>query len=265
MIWALLALILFAACFALGVWLGTRSAKAAAITAIVSIVMSALRILWRLYPQLEYPLFPFDAYVEIRPWWVFAFALAAVGVGAARMSTRRLRIAIGAFGLLLWVAAAQRLFLTVAISNDGLYGVPNRSGVCPQTTDYTCGAAAAATMLHALGVPATEKEMAGLCGTNSFTGTDEFGVARGLRKKLDEGGWTVAVDGADWDSLRNGSLPAAATVRFVPWIDHWVVVLEAAPDRVTIGDPIRGRETIPKADFLKKWRSVLVRAEKKTR
>ncbi|MCE9582185.1 MAG: hypothetical protein K8T20_06805, partial [Planctomycetes bacterium] len=123
------------------------------------------------------------------------------------------------------------------------------------------GAAAAATVVTKLGVPATEREMADICGTNAFTGTDEFGVARGLRQKLEGKGVHVEVRGGDWEALRHAVLPAAVTIRFVPWIDHWVVVLEVREEVVIVGDPVRGRKVMAKEEFLSKWRKVMVTVE----
>ena len=130
-----------------------------------AIALIALRILWRLYPASEYALFSFDAYVDIRPWWVFAPAMFATGVGAAKMSTKGARIGVGMVALLLWVVSGQRMFLTYMLPPEEMKGTADNYGIVRQTTDYTCGAAAAATVLTKLGVPATEREMAHPKGT----------------------------------------------------------------------------------------------------
>lgn len=262
--WLLLALALFAASFTGGVLIGLKRPRTSIAVLAVAIVLIFLRILWRLYPHWEYRLFPFDRYVEIRVWWVFVPALLAIGVGAARMGTKRARVGVGALGALLWLAAAQRLWLSFMLPQDEMTGVADRNGVVRQTTDYTCGAAAAATVLAQLGQPRTERDMSEACGTNAFSGTDEFGVARGLRRKLGPG-WTVDVRGAEWEDLKRAPLPAAVTIRYVPWIDHWVVVLEVrdgAVPVVVVGDPVNGRKTMSKEEFMGKWRKVMVTVEK---
>ncbi|MCC6740438.1 MAG: hypothetical protein IT452_15445 [Planctomycetia bacterium] len=255
----LLALPLFAAAFAGGVWVGRRRVKAAPWVVGAAAFLIFLRIFWRLYPQYEYPLFPWDWYVEVRPWWVFAAAELAIGVGAAKMSTKGARVGVGMLGLLLWVVAGQRMFLSYMLPQDEMKGIADSHGVVRQSTDYTCGAAAAATVLEQLGVRATEREMAAECGTNAFTGTDEFGVARGLRRRLP--GREVRVRGGGWEELRRAPLPAAVTVRFVPWIDHWVVVLEVNEGGVVVGDPVGGRKAMGREMFLRKWRGVMVTVE----
>ncbi len=260
MLLLLLALALFAGCFVLGAWVGHRRPKAAPWSVGAATLLIFLRIFWRLYPQYEYPLFPFDVYVDIRPWWVFGAALFAVGVGAAKMSTKGARVGVGMLGLLLWVVAGQRMYLSYMLPHEEMKGIADTHGVVRQTTDYTCGAAAAATVLTQMGVRATESEMSDLCGTNLFTGTDEFGVARGIRLKLPGRG--VRVEGGDWEDLKRASLPAAVTIRYVPWIDHWVVVLEVQEGGVIVGDPVRGRNAMGREMFVKKWRGVMVTVEK---
>lgn len=60
---------------------------------------------------------------------------------------------------------------------------------CLQTTRYTCSAAAAATILHSLGVPSSEKEMAELCLTGE--GTTWLGLYHGLSIRLQGTGFGV--------------------------------------------------------------------------
>src|SRR5579859_7012844 len=55
-------------------------------------------------------------------------------------------------------------------------------GVCRQSNDYTCGPAAAVTVLRKLGLPADEGEIAILSHTSSLTGTDPEVLAHALQK-----------------------------------------------------------------------------------
>lgn len=61
--------------------------------------------------------------------------------------------------------------------------------ICLQTTPYTCSAASAATILHALGVTSSEKEMAQLCLTGE--GTTWLGLYHGLSIRLQGTGFGV--------------------------------------------------------------------------
>lgn len=65
----------------------------------------------------------------------------------------------------------------------------DNTGICLQTTEKSCSAAAAATLLTMHGIPATEQEMAELCFTR--TGTNWMGLYRGLRKKTANTAWDV--------------------------------------------------------------------------
>lgn len=61
--------------------------------------------------------------------------------------------------------------------------------ICLQTTPYTCSAASAATILHSLGIPSSEKEMAELCLTGE--GTTWLGLYHGLSIRLQGSGFRV--------------------------------------------------------------------------
>jgi hypothetical protein len=71
---------------------------------------------------------------------------------------------------------------------------------CVQTTDLTCTAACAATLLNAHGIRATEQEMAELCLTRE--GTQWQGLYRGLKLKTARTPWDVEVVLGGLDHLR---------------------------------------------------------------
>jgi ABC-type bacteriocin/lantibiotic exporter with double-glycine peptidase domain len=98
-----------------------------------------------------------------------------------------------------------------------------------------------------------------LCGTTALTGTDEFGVCRGLWSKLAGTGARVRVVRDDWDGLLRRQLPAMAVVAHSFLVDHWVVVLESGEDGVLVGDPLIAQPYRQAKDrFLRRWRGVLV-------
>jgi hypothetical protein len=134
-----------------------------------------------------------------------------------------------------------------------------RDGVCIQTTQTTCGAAAAAALLKQCGMPATEAEMAGLCLT-SPEGTLGLGMYRGLLRKTAGTPWTVQVFEGDEDALRSlGDGPAILFVGlrrgqradpryagewgWTPGLRHTVVLFGFRDEyALEIGDPSIGRE-----------------------
>lgn len=66
-----------------------------------------------------------------------------------------------------------------------------RNGVCLQTSQFSCSAACAATLLHHADIEATEQELARLCLTRR--GTTWQGLFRGLKLKTADTEWDVEV------------------------------------------------------------------------
>lgn len=131
--------------------------------------------------------------------------------------------------------------------------------LCLQTTDATCGAAAAATLLQSAGIPATEHEMVDLCFT-TWRGTPLHGVVRGLAKKTEGTPWRVRVVRINEQALAELDRPAILRVGldegttpnsryvqqwgWVPGVAHMVVVTRFGPDgRLSIADPSTGWES----------------------
>ena len=132
-------------------------------------------------------------------------------------------------------------------------------GVCRQTTDASCSAACAATLLSGHSISATEGEMARLCLTTT-SGTSRHGLFRGLKLKTAGTPWQVEVLRSTRDQLQ-ASLDGPV-ILFVglgrmqkadPRYEHdwgWrrglahAVVLFAFTDdrRIEIGDPSIGHE-----------------------
>lgn len=248
--------------FVLGLWLARRGKRSAYAVVSVGLAAVLLRALVRYVPEVEYAVLPFDLYAVIHPWWALPFAFAILGAGTHEMSTPGARRGVGVFAGVLFLVAIQRLWFTARFEPASVHGLVRRDGVCMQSTDYTCGAASAAMLLHQLGVKTTEREMAELCWTNGLTGTDEFGVCRGLRAKLVGLPYRPAIVRSDWDDLRRRGGPAMATVHHAFMIDHWVLVLEVKDDEVVLLDPLAARRVEKKEKFLELWRKVLVVAEK---
>lgn len=256
LVWSVVGLVL-------GWWLGKKSKRAALITVAFGLFFVLLRAVFRYVPVVEFSLVSFDAYALIRPWWAIPFGMLVLGVGTTQMSTPLARKGVGVFAVALLLASVQRLWKTATFDPSTVTGVVStRTGVCEQTTNYTCGAAAAATLLQHCGVAASEREMAELSWTNSLTGTDEFCVARGLRRKLVDSGRRVQLTHGDWEELSRRVEPCMVTVRWSFLIDHWVVVREAKGERVLVADPLSaGVQLYTKAEFLQKWSGVIVSAD----
>jgi hypothetical protein len=133
-----------------------------------------------------------------------------------------------------------------------------KDGVCRQTSQASCSAAAAATLLRAHGIDATEAEMARLCLTRA-AGTPMHGLYRGLVLKTRETPWRVEVFHETIDALRTERGPVILSVRldrgggvdpryeqlwgWAPGVKHTVCFFAFRDDGTTdVGDPAVGRE-----------------------
>lgn len=243
--------------------LGRRSTRAATGAIGVCLAVILLRVVLHYVPGVEFLLAGSDAYAIWRPWWAMPFAVGLLAAGSHHMSTEGSKRGLRVFAVLIALLCGERLVASALFDPDDVTGVVGASGVCSQSTSYTCGAAAGAMLLGKAGVVATEREMAVLSWTNSVTGTDEFCVVRGLRQKLaaERRSDRVLLGQTDYAGLIALARPAAVTVAYQPFVDHWVVVFEAKPSEVVYGDPLAGVVRCGVDEFLARWRGVYVALE----
>lgn len=127
-------------------------------------------------------------------------------------------------------------------------------GVCRQTTDYTCGPAAAVTALGRLGLTADEGELAVLSYSSPFTGTLPTCLYSALKNRYSSDGLRCLYRRFDSvDQLRNAGV-TLAVVREAFLTDHCLTVLNVSDDAVTVADPATGTRLIPHSQFEKIWR-----------
>ena len=53
-----------------------------------------------------------------------------------------------------------------------------------------------------------------------------------------------------------GICPVVMIIKYRPFTDHYVAVLEVMDDTVVVGDPLSGRERMTYEEFMDKWRGV---------
>jgi hypothetical protein len=129
-------------------------------------------------------------------------------------------------------------------------------GVCLQSRDYTCGPAAAVTVLRRTGVPAEEGDLAVLARSNSLGGTDLEMLAQAINTRY--GGYGVACQCRHFkglDELREAGC-SLGVIEYNPWMDHCVAVLGVDGERVNTGDPLIGLHPYHRSDFEKSWRHI---------
>ena len=148
-------------------------------------------------------------------------------------------------------------FLVPALIKDDLSNlktIVNSNGICFQTTDYTCGPAAAVTALGKLGLSASEGEIAVLSHSSPVAGTLPACLRAALQNRYGADG--LKSQYRHFDSiaqLRNAGI-TLAVVRDAFLSDHCVTVLEVSDRMVTIADPVFGRTLMSHEQFEKIWR-----------
>jgi predicted double-glycine peptidase len=150
-------------------------------------------------------------------------------------------------------------FLAPAFNQSYLAGLVTQvdsDGICRQSTDYTCGPAAAVTGLRKLGFPAEEGQIAILAHTSSAIGTPPDMLAATLQKNYGRDGLVAEyrVFGNVSELKKAGLTLAVVTFNFL--LDHYVTVLEVRDDVIMVGDPLSGVRRLSPAEFEASWHYV---------
>jgi hypothetical protein len=180
-------------------------------------------------------------------------------------------LAVGSLIAILWP------MLSIALRPPPEGGDRWRNGVALQTSWATCSPAAAATLLTASGIPASEAELVPLCLTDA-SGTPTLGLYRGLvLASQAEGKVPRLVDQSleqmlaanRWPVLLAVELPYGVEDRryvdqwgWIPGMGHSVVALGRTRDGgILIGDPAVGLERWSAADLKLLWHGNGIRME----
>ncbi len=227
------------------------SLRTATLLSSVMMTLAVLKAVTGRIPAFEASMVTWDGYPYVEPWGIAWPGMFLVGAGSwvARhsMLKRDALLISGGLMVVLMFAAGWGL-----VADHRLRGTVRENGVCLQTSNYSCAPASAAALLHRYGVPATELEMAQLCLTRTFgisAGTSESGLARGLRRKLEDRG-EVRVARLPLDRV---PLPALVAIKVPPGIGHSVLVTELTPDTVRFMDPRAGHTALPRERFEADW------------
>jgi hypothetical protein len=185
----------------------------------------------------------------------------------SRLPKKRDQIVVCALMAIMIFSATVWPFLIPALDRDDLAQLQTRmdpNGICLQTTDYTCGPAAAVTALRKLGFPAEEGKLAILSETSSVTGTPPDMLAEALQKAYGNDGLVAECRPfKDISELKQAGL-TLAMVKYAFLVDHWVTVLQVTDSQVVIGDPLAGKVAMSYEDFSRKWRYVGIVLERKS-
>jgi hypothetical protein len=116
--------------------------------------------------------------------------------------------------------------------------------VCLQSSFATCGPASAATILRVFGQRVTERDLA----VESFTyrgGTEVWYLARALRRRGNLAEFVFSDNTLPY--------PAVAGVRLRGGAGHFIAVLSATSQTVTVADPLSGEVTLALKDLQKMY------------
>ncbi len=148
-------------------------------------------------------------------------------------------------------------FLVPALIKKNLLNLPTRldsDGVCLQSTDFTCGPAAAVTALGKLGFQASEGQLAVLSHTNPIAGTMQKCLSDALRRLYEKQGLQCQFRHFDSvEQLKSADI-TLVVIKASFLTDHCVVVLEVSDQAVCIADPSFGKILMERAEFEKLWR-----------
>jgi len=132
--------------------------------------------------------------------------------------------------------------------------IVDSDGVCFQSTDYTCGPAAAVTALRRLGLSADEGEIAILSRTSPMAGTLPWSLCAALNSRYSAYGLRCQYRHFDSIAQLKNAEVTLAVVKDTLLSDHCVAVLEVSEQLVIVADPVSGRKLIPHKQFEKIWR-----------
>jgi hypothetical protein len=158
-------------------------------------------------------------------------------------------------GFVTWFSVLP--FLVPALIKDRLSNLQTKfdeNGFCRQTTDYTCGPAAAVTALEKLGLRADEGELAVLSYSSPAIGTLPACLSSALQNRYSTEGLSCRYRRFDSIAqLKNAGI-TLALVREALFMDHCLAVLEVSDEAVTVADPVTGTRLMPYEQFEKIWR-----------
>ncbi|MBI9017565.1 MAG: hypothetical protein JEZ07_09935 [Phycisphaerae bacterium] len=128
--------------------------------------------------------------------------------------------------------------------------------VCMQSTDYTCGPAAAVTALKTFGIDSTESQLALAADTVPLMGTDDRLLANAIEELFGDQGIGCSVDYFDEIGEMKDKCPILMVVKYGFMVDHFVAVLDVDEKYVVVGDPLNGKMSISHDVFKKEWRKI---------
>jgi len=199
--------------------------------------------------------------------WVFGGRMRFVIIGIAvtmgsmtlfgrlKRPVEKVIVFVVMIGAVIWGTVLP--FLVPALIRGELTNLQTKvdaDNICFQTTNYTCGPAAAVTALRQLGLSAQEGEMAILSHTSPVAGTLPWCLYKAIQDRYGAEGLHCQFRRFDSVSQLRDADVTLAVVRDAFLLDHCVAILEVGDETVTIGDPVLGRVRMSHKEFENVWR-----------
>ena len=176
-----------------------------------------------------------------------------------RLPHRRVRFFGGMFLVLVVSLYAVWPFAASALNRKELLAMPTRldeDGVCMQSTDYTCGPAAAVTALRQFGLYGQEGRIAVASFSSSAIGTPPDLLCEGLQKLYSRQGLKSELRYFRSLAELPAGQPVLAVIKYKLTEDHYVVILEVTPDYVVVADSNLGKVAYHHEYFMERWRKL---------
>jgi hypothetical protein len=176
-------------------------------------------------------------------------------LGRLKRPVEKVIVSVVMIGAVIWGTVLP--FLVPALIRGDLTNLQTKldaDNICFQTTNYTCGPAAAVTALRQLGLLAQEGELAILSHTSPVVGTLPWCLYRAIQDRYGAEGLLCQFRRFDSVSQLREADVTLAVVRDAFLLDHCVAILEVGDETVTIGDPVLGRVTMSYKSFEGVWR-----------
>jgi hypothetical protein len=176
-------------------------------------------------------------------------------LGRLKNRTEKAVVLVLMTAVVLW-GSVLPFFAPVLIRNDlaNLKTKINADNICVQTTNYTCGPAAAVTALRHLGLTAQEGELAILSHTSPIVGTLPWCLYKAIQNKYEEQGIICRLRRFDSVAQLRDQDVTLVVVKDAFLLDHCVAVIEVGDKTITIADPALGRQKMTHEDFESVWR-----------
>ncbi len=153
-----------------------------------------------------------------------------------------------------FVPGAGLVHIPVVSLRDQLF-----AGIVHQRTDYSCGAAALATILdNAYGMRLSERSaIVGMLRVSDYETVKYRGFSMLDMKHFVE---SLGMQGIGYrmniDALYNVRVPSIVLMS-IEGYEHFVVLKKATPEYVYVADPMLGNRSIPTSDFISSWNDII--------